>query len=142
MTSGQKLRSGPPSPGKKQAVWHGHPVRMSMKKNFGLKNFGLIFCSLIALLCRFYFYGRADFSDNWTYTLTQILYQKTFRYLLRFYSLLFHGFFVALFCLKKQCSGLFRYFFVGFSWLFRGPCFGQILRVLALEQSSDFRRCA
>ena len=24
-----------------------------------------------------------------------------------------------------------------FSWLFRGPCFGQILRVLALEQSSD-----
>ena len=24
-----------------------------------------------------------------------------------------------------------------FSWLFRGPCFGQILRVLALEQSSE-----
>ena len=72
-------------------------------------------------------------------------FQKTFRYLLRFYSLLFRGFFrvffrgffVALFCLEKQCSGLFRYFFVAFSWLFRGPCFGQILRVLALEQSSD-----
>ena len=43
-------------------------------------------------------------------------------------------FFVALFCLEKQCSGLFRYFFVAFSWLFR---FGQILRVLALEQSSE-----
>ena len=63
--------------------------------------------------------------------------QKTFRYLLRFYSLLFRGFFVALFCLEKQCLGLFRYFFVAFSWLFRGPCFGQILRVLALEQSSE-----
>ena len=41
--------------------------------------------------------------------------QKTFRYLLRFYSLLFRGFFVALFCLEKQCSGL----FVTFSWFFR-----------------------
>ena len=29
-------------------------------------------------------------------------------------------FFVALFCLEKQCSGLLRYFFVVFSWLFRG----------------------
>ena len=48
---------------------------------------------------------------------------------------LFRGFFVALFCLEKQCSALFRYFFVAFSWLFRGPRFGQILRVLALEQS-------
>ena len=28
-------------------------------------------------------------------------------------------------------------FFVAFSWLFRGPHFGQILRVLALEKSSD-----
>ena len=44
---------------------------------------------------------------------------------------------MALFCREKQCSGLFRYFFVVFSWLFRGPRFGQILRVLALEQSSD-----
>ena len=35
-------------------------------------------------------------------------------------------------------SLFFRGFFVTFSWLFRGPCFGQILRVLALEQSSDF----
>ena len=30
-----------------------------------------------------------------------------------------------------------RAFSVTFSWLFRGPRFGQILRVLALEQSSD-----
>ena len=51
------------------------------------------------------------------------------------FSWFFRGFFVALFCLEKQCSGLFRYFFVVFSWLFRGPRFGQILRVLALEQS-------
>ena len=65
--------------------------------------------------------------------------QKTFRYLWRFYSLLFRGFFVALFSLEKQCSGLFRDFFVVFWWLFRGPRFGQILRVLALEQSSDMR---
>ena len=43
---------------------------------------------------------------------------------------------MALFCLEKQCSGLFRYFLVVFSWLFRGRRFGQILRVLALEQSS------
>ena len=50
---------------------------------------------------------------------------------------LFRGFFVALFCLEKQCLGLFRGFFVVFSWFFRGPRFGQNLRVLALEQSSD-----
>ena len=31
-TSGQKLRSGPPNPGKKQAFWNGHPARTSMKK--------------------------------------------------------------------------------------------------------------
>ena len=30
-TSGQKLRSGPPNPGK-QAFWNGHPARTSMKK--------------------------------------------------------------------------------------------------------------
>ena len=53
------------------------------------------------------------------------------------FSWLFRGFFVALFCLEKQCSGPFRYFFVVFSWLFRGPRFGQILRVLVLEQSSE-----
>ena len=58
-------------------------------------------------------------------------------FLLVTFSWLFRGFFVALFCLEKQCSGLFRYFFVAFSWLFRG---GQILRVLALEQSSDSLR--
>ena len=33
--------------------------------------------------------------------------------------------------------GFFRGFFVVFSWLFRGPHFGQILRVLALEKSSE-----
>ena len=56
------------------------------------------------------------------------------------FSWLFRRFFVAFSwppCLEKQCSGLFRYFFVVFSWLLRGPCFGQILRVFALEQSSD-----
>ena len=58
-------------------------------------------------------------------------------FLLVTFSWFFRGFFVALFCLEKQCSGLFRYFFVVFSWLFRGPHFGQILRVLALEQSSE-----
>ena len=35
------------------------------------------------------------------------------------------------------CDVFTRYFFVAFSWLFRGPHFGQILRVLALEKSSD-----
>ena len=51
---------------------------------------------------------------------------------------LFRGFSVALICLEKQCLGVFRGFFVVFflavSWLFR---VGQILRVLALEKSSD-----
>ena len=35
------------------------------------------------------------------------------------------------------CSLHFRGFFVAFPWLFRGPRFGQNLRVLALEQSSE-----
>ena len=59
------------------------------------------------------------------------------RYFFVAFPWLFRGFFVALFCLEKQCLGLFRGFFVAFSWLFRGPRFGQILRVLALEQSSE-----
>ena len=46
------------------------------------------------------------------------------RYFFVAFSWFFRGFFVALFCLEKQCSGLFRYFFVVFSW----PLF--------LEQSS------
>ena len=57
---------------------------------------------------------------------------------------LFRGFFVAFICVEKQCLGIFRgfpWFFrgfsVAFSWLFRGPRFGQILRVLALEKSSE-----
>ena len=68
--------------------------------------------------------------------------QKTFRYLWRFYSLLFRGFFVALFRgffaalfrLETQCSGLFRYFFVAFSW---PPFWAKFTRILALEQSSE-----
>ena len=48
--------------------------------------------------------------------------QKTFRYLWRFYSLLFRGFFVALFCLEKQCSGLFSLLFRGF---FVAPILGK-----------------
>ena len=59
-----------------------------------------------------------------------------------FYSLLFRDFFVALFCLEKEGLGLFRGFFVAFSWLFRGPRFGQNLRVLALKQSSDLKLIA
>ena len=50
---------------------------------------------------------------------------------------LFRGFFVALICLEKQCLDVFRGFFVAFPWLFRGPHFGQMLRVLALEKSSE-----
>ena len=76
------------------------------------------------------------------------IFQKTFRYLWRFYSLLFRGFFVFFSWLFRApllsiktvfgpFSFLFRGFFVAFSWLFRGPRFGQILRVLALEQSSE-----
>ena len=42
------------------------------------------------------------------------------RYFFVAFSWLFRGFFVALFCLEKQCLGLFRGFFVVFSWLFRG----------------------
>ena len=37
--------------------------------------------------------------------------------------------------METQCLGLFRGFFVAFSW----PCLGQILRVLALEKSSDLQ---
>ena len=75
--------------------------------------------------------------------------QKTFRYLWRFYSLLFRGFSVVFSRLFRgpllsrktvfgRFSWLFRGFFVAFSWPSRGPHFGQILRVLALEKSSDF----
>ena len=74
--------------------------------------------------------------------------QKTFRYLWRFYSLLFRGFswlFRGPLLSRKTMFGpfslLFRGFFVAFSWLFRGPRFGQILRVLALEQSSENFPC-
>ena len=47
-TSGQKLRSGPPNPGK-QALWHGHPAWTSMKQdkkkkkpNFSKKSTGML----------------------------------------------------------------------------------------------------
>ena len=70
------------------------------------------------------------------------LFQKTFRYLWLFYSVLFRGFFVVFSWLFRgpllSRKTVFGPFFVTFSWLFRGPRFGQILRVLALEQSSDF----
>ena len=52
-------------------------------------------------------------------------------FLLVTFPWLFRGFFVALICLRKTVFGR-------FSWLFRGPRFGQILRVLALEKSSDY----
>ena len=69
-------------------------------------------------------------------------------FLLVTFSWLFRGFFVAFSWLfrgpllsRKTVFGpfslLFRGFFVVFWWLFRGPRFGQILRVLALEQSSE-----
>ena len=54
------------------------------------------------------------------------------------FSWFFRGFFMALFCLEKTVFGPFSLLFRGFSWLFRGPRFGQILHVLALEQSSDY----
>ena len=61
------------------------------------------------------------------------------RYFFVAFPWLFRGFFVTLICLEKQCLGVFRGFFVAFPWLFRGPRFGQILRVLALEKSSESR---
>ena len=53
------------------------------------------------------------------------------------------GFFVAHFCLEKQCSGLFRYFFVVFSWLFRGffvaPVLGKFYAYLPWNLSDPNR---
>ena len=49
-TSGQTLRSGPPNPGKNKHFGMDMP-RGRPRKNFGLKNFGLIFRSLF--LCAF-----------------------------------------------------------------------------------------
>ena len=46
-TSGQKLRSGPPNPGKNKHFGTDMP-RGRPQKNFGLKNFGLIFRTLAA----------------------------------------------------------------------------------------------
>ena len=51
----------------------------------------------------------------------------------RFCSLLFCGFFVAFSWPSSVSKNSVRAFFVTFSWLFRGPRFGQILRVLATE---------
>ena len=63
-------------------------------------------------------------------------------FLLVTFPWLFRGFFVALICLEKQCfvasSWLFRGFSVAFPWFFSWALiFGQFLRVLALEKSSD-----
>ena len=46
-TSGQKRLSGPPKPGKKNKHFGMDMPRGRPRKNFGLKNFGLIFRSLI-----------------------------------------------------------------------------------------------
>ena len=59
-------------------------------------------------------------------------------FLLVTFSWLFRGPLLSRKTVFGPFSLLFRGFFVAFSWLFRGPRFGQILRVLALEQSSDF----
>ena len=74
-----------------------------------------------------------------------LLFSEDFSFLVTFLLVTFRGSFVAfpwLFrgphLLGKQCLGVFFVvFFVFFSWLFRGPPFGQILRVLALEKSSE-----
>ena len=50
------------------------------------------------------------------------------------------GFFVALFCLEKQCLGLFRYFFVVFSWLFRGPRFSNFSKFTKISKFSKFTK--
>ena len=55
------------------------------------------------------------------------------RYFFVAFPWLFHGPHL----LRKQCLGVFRGFFVAFPWPFHGPHFGQILRVLALEKSSE-----
>ena len=61
-------------------------------------------------------------------------FQQTFRYLSRFWSLLSRGFSWPSWAFFMA----FSWFFRDFSVAFRGPHFGQILRVLALEKSSDF----
>ena len=59
-------------------------------------------------------------------------------FLLVTFSWLFRGPLLSRKTVFGPFSLLFRGFFVAFSWLFRGARFGQILRVLAPEQSSDF----
>ena len=61
------------------------------------------------------------------------------RYFFVAFSWLFRGPLLSRKTVFGPFSLLFRGFFVVFSWLFRGPRFGQILRVLALEQSSEWK---
>ena len=61
----------------------------------------------------------------------------TFSWLYVVFSWLFRGPLLSGKTVFGPFSLLFRGFFVAFSWLFRGPRFGQILRVLALELSSE-----
>ena len=60
-------------------------------------------------------------------------------FLLVTFSWLFRGPLLSRKTVFGPFSWLFRGFFVAFSWLFSGHRFGQNLRVLALEQSSDWR---
>ena len=53
------------------------------------------------------------------------------------FAWLFHGPHLLGKTVFGRFSWLFRGFSVAFSWPFRGPHFGQILRVLALEKSSE-----
>ena len=55
--------------------------------------------------------NKSLFSEDFSLLVAFLL--ATFSCLFREF---FRGFFVALFCLEKRCSGLFRYFFVVFSW--------------------------
>ena len=65
------------------------------------------------------------------------------RYFFVAFSWFFRGFFVALFCLEKQCSGLFRYFFVA-------PVLGKFyayspwnsLLIASVSESSSHNRAA
>ena len=59
------------------------------------------------------------------------------RYFFVVFSWLFRGPLLSRKTVFGPFSLLFRGLFVAFSWFFRGPRFGQILRVLALEQSSE-----
>ena len=65
-TSGQKLRSGPPNPGKNKHLGTDMP-RGRPRKNFGLKNFGLMFRSLTwSSLCPIFWPFLRSPAQAWT----------------------------------------------------------------------------